>query len=86
MEESIKQTFDVGIEKLISLCNTCEHMPSGSVPKSNRQAQQKGPKVPFMYCRKMCFFPQTNFTNEGKPFYDVAECDGYEEIKTKQNG
>lgn len=77
--------IDVGQEKMISLCETCEHMPFGNIPQSNNQKNNKDPEEPHMYCSKKSFFPDINYSNGGIPFYDVATCDGYQEYnKTKE--
>lgn len=70
----------------ISMCETCIHMPEGKVPQSNHEVQNGLPEQPFMYCTKKAFFPFVNYDNEGKPFYDVAKCDGYNPVKEFENG
>ena len=69
----------VGEDIFISLCETCIHMPEGKVPQSNHDINNGTAEQPFMYCTKKAYFPDVNYTNEGKPFYDVAKCDGYEQ-------
>ena len=75
----------VGKDNLISLCETCKHMPSGVIPQTNEEVMNKSQKRPFMMCLKKAFLPKIEYDNEGNPFYDVASCDGYEDFKpTKQ--
>lgn len=72
------RAINVGEDKMISLCESCNHMPSGEVPISNEElATGKKPRR-YMYCLKKAFFPSVNYDNSGKPFYDVAKCDGWE--------
>lgn len=71
------RAIEVGESTMISLCETCEHMPSGKVPQSNHDKETGAPEQPHMYCVKKAFFPDVNYSNQGKPFYDVARCDGY---------
>lgn len=86
-EKNIKhRAIEVGKETMISLCESCTHMPSGKVPQSNTQRQNGELESPHMYCVKKAFFPNINYDNKGKPFYDVAKCDGYEKfINNKTN-
>jgi len=71
------RAIEVGEGTMISLCESCVHMPSGKVPQSNQQKDNGNPEQPHMYCTKKAFFPDVNYDNNGKPFYDVAKCDGY---------
>lgn len=71
------RAIEVGDSTMISLCETCEFMPSGKVPQSNHDKNTGAPEQPHMYCVKKAFFPDVNYSNQGKPFYDVAKCDGY---------
>jgi hypothetical protein len=68
----------VGEFKMTSLCESCIHMPSGKIPMSNEEVLNGTRERPHMYCLKKAFFPSVNYNNEGKPFYDVAKCDGWE--------
>lgn len=68
----------VGDDMMISLCETCVHMPQSKVPQSNHERQAGEPERPHMYCTKKAFFPQVNYDNKGNVFYDVAKCDGYQ--------
>jgi hypothetical protein len=68
----------VGDDLMISLCETCVHMPGGKVPQSNNEKSNGDVERPHMYCSKKAFFPEVNYNNQGKPFYDVAKCDGYQ--------
>ena len=74
-----KALFNVGKLEFLSLCATCVHMPSGEIPQSNSDISSGKKARPHMYCAKKSFFPDINFDNKGKPFYDVAKCDKYEE-------
>lgn len=74
----------VGESTMISLCESCEYMPSGKVPQSNHDKESGLPEQPHMYCVKKAFFPDVNYSNDGKPFYDVAKCDGYERYSKLQ--
>lgn len=71
------RAIEVGEGTMISLCESCVHMPSGKVPQSNHSKDNNNPEQPHMYCTKKAFFPDINYDNKGKPFYDVAKCDGY---------
>jgi len=75
------RAIDVGDGTMVSLCETCKHMPSGKIPQSNSEVENGYPEKPHMYCREKAFFPDINYSNEGKPFYDVKKCDGYERYK-----
>lgn len=83
------RAIPVGEDKFVSLCESCAFMPSGKVPLSNHEVGSGAQEKPHMYCLKKAFFPAINYSNDGKPFYDVAKCDGwelFEEIaKKKQN-
>lgn len=72
------RAIPVGEDKMLSLCESCIHMPSGKVPMSNEETTNGSREKPHMYCLKKAFFPSVNYSNDGKPFYDVAKCDGWE--------
>lgn len=72
------RAIEVGETTMISLCESCQHMPSGKVPQSNHDKTTGVPERPSLYCIKKAFFPDVNYSNSGKPFYDVARCDSYE--------
>ena len=72
------RSLNVSDGTMISLCETCVHMPQGSVPQNNFQKDGGHPEQPHMYCSKKAFFPDINYDNDGVPFYDVAKCDGYD--------
>lgn len=55
----------------------CSHAV-GKVPMSNDEVNSGAREKPHMYCIKKAFFPGINYSNDGKPFYDVAKCDGWE--------
>ena len=38
--------ISVGNDAYISLCETCKHMPVGTVPRKNKEVQDKSPKQP----------------------------------------
>ena len=85
-KKSKHRAIEVGEGIMVSLCETCEHMPSGKVPQSNHQKDIGEPEQPYLYCIKKAFFPDVNYDNKGKPFYDVAKCDEYERYKRQDNG
>lgn len=72
------RAIQVGENHVISLCESCAHMPSGRVPQSNEELNNGTPEKAYLYCIKKAFFPRIDYSNEGKPFYDVAKCDKYE--------
>jgi len=74
------RAINVGKDICISLCETCKHMPTGQVPRNNKELSNKSPKQPFMLCLFKAFAPLVEYDNDGNPFYDVAECDGYEDF------
>lgn len=75
------RAIEVAESKMISMCESCVHMPSGKVPMSNEEVNGGARERPHMYCLKKAFFPSVNYNNEGKPFYDVAKCDGWEVLE-----
>jgi len=75
-----KALFKVGKLDFLSLCATCVHMPAGEIPQNNTEVNSGRKAKPHMYCAKKSFFPDLNFDEKGKPFYDVAKCDKYEEV------
>ena len=72
--------ISVGNDAYISLCETCKHMPVGTVPRKNKEVQDKSPKQPYMLCLAKGYAPIVEYDNDGNPFYDVAECDKYEDF------
>ena len=80
------RAIDVGKDAYVSLCETCKHMPEGTVPRNNTEIRNGSPAIPFMLCLKKAFAPIVEYDNQGKAFYDVAECDGYEDFYKKDTG
>lgn len=86
MKKRIKhRSIDVGESTMISLCETCKHMPEGHVPQSNFQKTESHPQQPHMYCSRKAFFPDINYDSEGIPFYDVATCDAYDRFTSNKS-
>lgn len=75
------RAIEVGKEVYISMCETCKYMPDGKIPRSNEQVKNGYSVSPHMMCVKKAFAPMIDYDNNGKPFYDVAECDSYVDYK-----
>ena len=84
MAKKKHRAINVNNDHYISLCETCKYMPEGQVPRNNREVQEKAPKHPYMLCLRKAYAPIVEYDNDGNPFYDVAECDGYEDIYSRK--
>ena len=74
----------IGEEIYISMCETCKYMPEGKIPRTNEQVKN-GTMIQHNYiCTKKAYVPQIDYDGKGSPFYDVAECDSYEDYKQQK--